>query len=140
MIFLENVKRGGYFLKHNIKNVMMTCILGGVIAAGIGCATPETASAAPWVDLDYGESANNYWSVDIGSIKNDGNETTVMVELETAHDAAGARVYHFKYKKDHWVYMYDTWTGKGDFSEGIFWNRVSKSKLVNDVLYIVENH
>lgn len=38
------------------------------------------------------------------------------------------------------VYTHDTWTGKGAFNKGIFWNRVSSSKLANDVLYIVLNY
>lgn len=119
---------------------MMACVLGGVIVAGIGGATPESAAAAPWVDLDYGENSHNHWSVDIGSIQTNGNETKVTVSLENEYATDGARIYHFKYNKDHWNYKYDTWSGKGAFSEGMFWNHVSSSKLANDVLYIVQNH
>lgn len=127
-------------MKHSIKNVMTACVLGGVMVFGIGCAAPDQASAAPWVDLDYGESARNHWSVDIGSIQTSGKETKVTVSLENEYNTEGARVYHFKYNKDHWNYKYDTWSGKGSFSEGMFWNHVSSSKLANDVLYIVQNH
>ena len=131
-------------MKKRIRKAMMTCVLGGMLAIGIGNVVPEQVFASPFVKIDYGEyrdgKFHHWWDVDLGSIKRKDNETIVRVDLDTNHYAEGARVYHFKYKKDHWVYMYDTWTGKGDFSEGIFWNRVSKSKLANDVLYIVNNH
>ena len=131
-------------MKRYIKNIMVSCIIGGVIAAGIGCAIPEQVSAAPFVKIDYGEyrdgKFHHWWDVDIGSIQTSGNETKVTVSLDNEHYCEETRIYNFKYNKDHWNYKYDKWTGKGDFSEGMFWNHVSSSKLANDVLYIVENH
>ena len=129
-----------FSLKKEIRNVVLTCVFGGTVAMGIGGIIPEPVFASPWVDLGYGESSSNYWSVDIGSIRHNGSETTVQVELEGRYNAEGARVYHFRYNKDHWNYKYDTWSGKGDFSEGMFWEHVSSSKLANDILYIVNNH
>lgn len=130
-------------MKRNVKNIMMSCILCGLVAAGIEYAIPERVLAAPFVTIDYGEyrgSIHHWWDVDLGSIQTSGNETKVTVNLDNEHNTEGARVYHFKYNKDHWNYKYDTWTGKGDFREGFVWNHVSSSKLANDVLYIVQNH
>lgn len=130
-------------LKKEIRNVVLTCVFGGMVAMGIGGVMPEQVSAASYVTIDYGEyrgHIHHWWDVDINSIRHNGNETTVEVGLDNANDEEEERTYHFKYSGDYWLYMYDTWTGKGDFIKGRSWNRVSSDRLANDVLYIVNNN
>lgn len=131
-------------LKKTIKKAMMACVVGGILSVGIGGMIPAQVIASPHTTIDYGEyrdgKFHHWWSVDIGSIAHINDETQVHVSLENEHYCEETRIYRFKYNKDHWIYTHDTWTGKGAFNKGIFWNRVSSSKLANDVLYIVLNY
>ena len=42
-------------MKKRIRKAMMTCVLGGMLAIGIGNVVPEQVFASPFVKIDYGE-------------------------------------------------------------------------------------
>lgn len=118
----------------------MACLLGGMMAAGIGCVAPESVVAAPLVSLGYGEHSYDSWYVDIGSIMRDGAETTVHVSLDSEHSEDEYRIYHFN-SANGWKYYYDAWTGNGSRKKGgNRWSSVSSNQLANDILYVVQNH
>ena len=118
------------------KRLLAACLLGSIMAWGIGYVNPQLACAYPSVNIGHGHGSYT-WYVDVGSIKSTGSETTVMVSLDNEHDSYGSRRYHFKFYDNSWHYKYDSWTGKGDYTPGYSWGLVADSQMANDVLYVV---
>ena len=130
-------------MKRNIKNIMMACVLGCLIASGVGCAIPEQVSAAPFVKLDYGETNGHihyFWTVDQGSISSHNGDPTVEVSKDDDYANMGYRKYYFsRTSNGDWMYCYEEWTGKGARKPDSSWYLVSDNRLANDILYIVLN-
>lgn len=83
------------FLKHNIKNIMMACVLGGVMAVGIGCVVPESAYAAYADSSSYVYQGKEHGEqrAAINVVDDDDTVYTFEYMFEPHSDGASYRVY-----------------------------------------------
>lgn len=125
------------------KKLLSIALLVFALFLGGQAVMPEMASAN--VKLDYGQKTSAgyhyFWYVETNTIKRwDSHQANVMVSQENENANMGYRRYFFREKKGVWEYKYDEWTGKGTEQFGSpYWKKTSKSRLANDVLYIVLN-
>lgn len=83
------------FLKHNIKNIMMACVLGGVMAVGIGCVVPESAYAAYADSSSYVYQGKEHGEqrAAINVVDDDDTVYTFEYMFEPYSDGAAYRIY-----------------------------------------------
>lgn len=72
------------------------------------------------------------------SVRNKGDCLEVLVYYDNQYANEMVRKYEFRQKRNRWYYRYREWTGKRKEIENLgLWNRVTRSRLANDILYII---
>ena len=88
-------------MKHSIKNVMMACVLGGMMAIGAGFVSPQSAAAQDVWAYTSGESQGYVETDDIRTLGSSYYRVTVKEEHPGERNSYAQ--WYFKYVDEGWM-------------------------------------